>query len=224
MGFVDCWATMGRPGPVSTCRFWTWSCWWWWWHWQWKHARPTPLPELQPTQRLWNISKLFNYDKDVLRAGSTLTLTTFILTTLLKRLGSAKRYAGQIYRVPGCLNKKIANRILRTMLHLLSMAKFRPTAPHLPINDLLAHNSINNFLTHPVVSNDNLSQVLHHPSNASDHKPVIVKLELKENQESWKCILLVKTTIKIIPPSPHLQGKCITCWAEREVPHGPHVG
>ena len=46
-----------------------------------------------------NISKLFNYDKDVFRAGSTLTLTTSILATLLKRLGSAKRYAGQIYRV-----------------------------------------------------------------------------------------------------------------------------
>ena len=81
-----------------------------------------------------NISKLFNYDKDVFRAGSTLTLTTFILATLLKRLGSAKRYAGQIYRVLGCLRKN-ANRIPRTMLHLLSMAKFGPTAPNLVIND-----------------------------------------------------------------------------------------
>jgi len=81
-----------------------------------------------------NISKLFNRDKDVFRAGSTLALTTSILATLLKRLGSAKRYAGQIYRVPGCL-KKIANRILRTMLHLLSMAKFGRTAPNLVIND-----------------------------------------------------------------------------------------
>ena len=21
MGFVDCWAALGRPGPISTCRF-----------------------------------------------------------------------------------------------------------------------------------------------------------------------------------------------------------
>merc|ERR1712012_416157 len=40
------------------------------------------------------------------------------------------------------------------------------------------------YLSNPAQETWQCKGVLHHPSNASDHKPVIVKLELKENQES----------------------------------------
>jgi len=40
------------------------------------------------------------------------------------------------------------------------------------------------YLSNPAQETWQCKEVLHHPSNASDHKPVIVKLELKENQES----------------------------------------
>ena len=104
--------------------------------------------------------------------GSTPTLTTSTWAPQLRRPGSANRYrSSQLECRQYQCNHKYKMLSHQSQSRLSSL-------PKILLNPHQKSDMCSLILTP-------LPQVVHHPSTASDHKPVIVKLELKENDQSW---------------------------------------